>query len=87
MNRIELIGFIAAVLTTSGFVPQVYKTIKTKSVEGVSLTMYFVLFTGIVCWFFYGILINSQSIIVANLASGLLVFILIVLRIMYKKLK
>lgn len=87
MNRIELIGFIAAILTTFGFVPQVYKTIKTKSVEGVSLTMYFVLFIGIVCWFFYGILINSLSIIAANLASGLLVLILIVLRIMYKKSK
>lgn len=49
MNKIEWIGILAAALTTSGFVPQVYKTIKTKSVEGVSLTMYFVLFTGIVC--------------------------------------
>ena len=87
MNKIEWIGILAAALTTSGFVPQVYKTIKTKSVEGVSLTMYFVLFTGIVCWFFYGLLIHSVSIIAANLASGFLVFVLIVLRIIYKKPK
>ena len=40
--NIELIGLIAAVLTTVGFVPQLVKTVKTKDVEGISLTMYLV---------------------------------------------
>ena len=60
--NIEFIGVIAAILTTSGFAPQVYKTLKTKSVEGVSLTMYLVLFIGMLFWFYYGILIDSFSI-------------------------
>ncbi|WP_445734611.1 PQ-loop domain-containing transporter [Mariniflexile sp.] len=34
MNDIEIIGFIAAILTTTAFLPQVCKTWKTKDVSG-----------------------------------------------------
>ncbi len=81
----EFIGIIAAILTTSGFVPQVYRSLKTKNVSGISLTMYLVLFTGMLFWLYYGILIQSLSIILANIISGLLVFVLILLRLIYKK--
>jgi len=85
--NIEFIGVIAAILTTSGFAPQVYKTLKTKSVEGVSLTMYLVLFIGMLFWFYYGILIDSFSIILANIVSGMLVLIQIIAKIIYGKRK
>ena len=35
----EIIGLAAAALTTAAFIPQVYKTWKTKSVDELSLTM------------------------------------------------
>lgn len=82
---IEIIGIIAAILTTSGFIPQLYKTIKTKNVEGVSLTMFSVLFIGILFWLVYGFLIDSFAIKIANIFSGIIVFILIVLRVLYNK--
>ena len=80
----EIIGLIAASLTTAAFVPQVYKTWKTKLVDELSLTMYLVFFTGIVLWLIYGILINSLSIILANTITGLLVLLLIYFKIKYK---
>ena len=83
--NIEFIGIVAAILTTSGFVPQVYRSLKTKNVSGISLTMYLVLFTGMLFWLYYGILIQSLSIILANIISGLLVFVLIILRLIYKE--
>lgn len=83
--NIELIGFVAAILTTAGFAPQVYKTIKTKAVKDVSLSMYLVLFVGMGFWLFYGILIDSFSIILANIVSGILVFIQIATKIIYGK--
>ena len=82
---IELVGIIAAILTTSSFVPQVYKTWKSKNVDGISLTMFLALFIGILFWLVYGILIGSFSIILANIVSGLLVGALVLLRIIYKK--
>mgnify|MGYP001817966261 CR=1 FL=1 len=83
--NLEYIGIIAAILTTSGFVPQVYKTLKTKEVKGISLSMYLVLFVGMVFWLIYGIKIYSFSIILANIVSGLLVLIQIIAKIIYNK--
>lgn len=83
--NLEYIGVIAAILTTSGFVPQVYKTLKTKEVKGISLSMYLVLFIGMVFWLIYGIRINSFSIILANIVSGLLVLMQIIAKIFYGK--
>lgn len=85
--NVEYIGIIAAVLTTSGFAPQVYKSLKTKAVEGVSLSMYLVLFFGMLCWLYYGIRMESLSIILANIVSGLLVLIQIVAKIYYSNSK
>ena len=82
---IEYIGLIAAILTTSGFAPQVYKTLKTKSVKGVSLSMYLVLFIGMLFWLSYGIMMDSLSIILANIVSGMLVLIQIIAKIIYNK--
>ncbi len=82
--NIEIIGLIAAVLTTFGFVPQVLKSLKTKNVEGISLTMYLAMFVGLIFWLIYGFLIDSFAIKLANMVSGILVFTLIVLRIIYK---
>lgn len=84
---IEYIGIVAAILTTSGFAPQVYKSLKTKAVEGVSLSMYLVLFAGMLFWLYYGIRMDSISIIIANIVSGLLVLIQIVAKIIYTNSK
>ena len=64
---VEIIGIIGASLTTASFVPQVYKVVKTKSVEGISLTMYLVFFIGILFWLYYGLKIESFSVIMANI--------------------
>lgn len=83
--NVELIGLIAAVLTTVGFVPQLIKTLKTKDVEGISLTMYLVMFLGLIFWLTYGFLIDSFAIKLANIVSGIIVSLLIILKVLYKK--
>ena len=82
--QIEIIGLIAAVLTTSSFMPQVYKIWKLKSSDGVSLSMYLFMFTGVVMWFFYGILNESIAVISANLVAGVLQLIIIYFKLKLK---
>ena len=84
MDKIEIIGLVAAVLTTASFVPQVYKAWKQKATKDISLTMYLSLFVGLVLWLIYGIQIESLSIILANAVTGLLVLMVIFLKIKYK---
>jgi MtN3 and saliva related transmembrane protein len=84
IDKYEIIGLLAAVLTTSAFVPQVYKTWKTKSVENISLTMYIVMATGICLWLLYGILLNSLSLILANSITVILTVVIIIFKVRYK---
>ena len=82
--QVELIGLTAAALTTAAFVPQLIKILKTKETNGVSLTMYLVMFTGIVTWFIYGLLIESIAVIAANLVTGILQIGIIILKLKHR---
>ena len=84
MNATNIIGFSAAISTTIAFVPQVIKTIKTKSVKDISLIMYIIFTTGIFLWLVYGILINSKPVILANIVTFILALIVLMLKIKYK---
>lgn len=77
----EIIGIIAAIFTTSGFIPQVYKIYKEKNAKGVSLTMYLILIIGVLLWLVYGILIGSLSIIIANSVTALLQLCVIIFKL------
>lgn len=81
---LDVIGFIAAILTTSAFVPQVYKIWKRKSGKDVSLVMYLIMLTGVCMWGFYGIMIKSPPIIVANTVTALLLLVVVYLKLKYK---
>ena len=82
--NIEIIGVAAGILTTIAYLPQVRKTLKTKSVKELSLTMYLVMFTGVMLWLTYGILIHSFSMILANIVTGILTATLIYFKLRYK---
>ncbi len=66
MNLILVIGNIAAFLTTASFLPQAVKVIRTRNTTAISLPMYLMFISGIICWLTYGIGINDRPIIMAN---------------------
>ncbi|HRV55994.1 MAG: SemiSWEET transporter [Flavobacteriaceae bacterium] len=81
----ETIGFAAAILTTTAFLPQVYKTWKTKDVSGLSLPMLLIFFIGIVLWLIYGFLMESPSMIFANSITVVSSFLLLYFKLKYNK--
>lgn len=66
MEPTEIIGFVAASLTTVSFYPQAFKIIKTKDTQSISLVMYSIINLGIGLWLVYGILKGDKPIIYAN---------------------
>lgn len=84
-DDVELIGFAAAFLTTIAFIPQVFKVLKTKSVEGLSLTTYLLYVSGVFLWFIHGVNLESLSMIVGNFVSILLTLIILFFIIKSKK--
>lgn len=71
MDTISLIGTIAATLTTTSFMPQAAKVIKTRHTHDISLGMYFLMTIGVAVWLVYGIMLEQWPIIISN-AIGLI---------------
>ncbi len=69
---IDLIGSIAAFLTTVAFVPQVVRIWRSRSAADISLPMYVVFTLGVILWLVYGILLGAMPIIIANCVTLLL---------------
>jgi len=84
LNFYEIIGLLAACITTASFLPQVFKTYKTKDTSGLSLTMYIAFFIGIILWLIYGIQLNSLPMILANVITAMLSLFLIIMKLKYK---
>ena len=84
-NYIDLFGFLAALLTTIAFLPQLYKTWKTKSADDVSLIMLILFITGLICWIIYGLKIQSIPILVANVVTFIFNFSILILKLSYNK--
>ena len=66
MTLTDAIGYLAAALTTSSFVPQAVLTVRTRNVSGISLGMYSVFTLGVGLWLAYGVVIGEWPIVIAN---------------------
>jgi MtN3 and saliva related transmembrane protein len=81
----KIVGIIAAVCTTSGFIPQIIRGIRTKRLDDVSPVMCMLLIFGLSLWLSYGIHIEDMIIIVANAFGVLFSIIIISLRFKYMR--
>lgn len=68
----DLIGSVAAMLTTASFIPQAWHSFKTRDVSGISLGMYSVFTVGVALWLLYGVLLRSWPLMIANTITLLL---------------
>ena len=76
----QAIGFWAGSLTTVAYAPQVVKTWKMGG-QGLAWTTLALFGLGVALWFVYGLVQNSQPIIIANALTGMQVLLLIGLKI------
>ena len=81
----DLIGFIAASLTTLAFVPQAWHSYKTRDLSGISLPMYSLFSIGVAFWLGYGVMIMSWPIIIANSITLMLSLLVLVLKVAHLK--
>ena len=79
------IGAIAATLTMFSFVPQVFRSLRTKSVKDVSPVTLFQLEAGVFLWMVYGIARQDPIIIIANVTTFITLAVLIFLYFKYGK--
>ena len=81
----EFFGYLAAILTTTAFLPQLIKTIKTQKADDVSLITLIMFICGVFSWVIYGFLISSIPILTANVITFLLNFSILISKVSYSK--
>ncbi len=77
----ELIGYMAATLTTMSFLPQAIMTIRTRDTESLSLSMYGMFALGVLLWLIYGIYLSNKAIIIANAVTLVLAAVILSVKI------
>lgn len=77
----NLIGYPAAFLTTVAFLPQAWKSWRSRDLSGISLPMYALFTLGVALWLVYGILLGSVPIMLGNGITLALASVLLVLKI------
>jgi MtN3 and saliva related transmembrane protein len=76
-----MLGTVAGLLSTSSFVPQVWKAWKEGHTEAISKKMYVVTVSAFTLWTVYGFVIGSWPIVIFNILSLLLSSAILVLKI------
>lgn len=84
INSIQLLGLAGGTLTTISLIPQLVKSVKTKSTKDISLIMFLCTATGTLLWLAYGILRNDIPVIAANSITFLFASAIIILKLKYR---
>ena len=78
------IGIIAACLTMFGFIPQIARMYRTKSVADISIGTLFQFTLGVTLWAVYGFSVSDPILIGANIVSLLTLVVALGLYFHYK---
>jgi len=81
MNIWILVGIIGITFTSLQLIPQVYKSLKTKSVRDLSLGLSIIVGLGSITWIIYAWHLNDIPIFIANLINLIAALILFSLKI------
>jgi MtN3 and saliva related transmembrane protein len=83
MRLTTLLGFVAGMLTTISFVPQVLHAWRSKRCDDLSWAMLLTFSAGVVFWLLYGIRLWAMPVIVANAVTLALLLIIMGLKARY----
>ena len=82
---LTILGVSAGILILTGWVEQIYKGYKTKSMKDISKFLMMFIAAGSILWLIYGIIVVDIFIIGTNIAAIVLMFIVLVMKKRYDK--
>lgn len=81
----NILGLVAGGITSVAMLPQLFKILKEKNAEDLSLWMILVLISGLSLWVWYGILKDELPIILSNAFAVLVNICLLICYFIYRK--
>jgi len=82
---VNLIGYVAATLTTISFLPQLIRVVKLRSARDISLGMFLIFSVGTLFWFLYGLLAHSFPVLIANAITLALSMSILILKLRFDR--
>jgi len=77
------IGYAAGMATIAAFALQAIRILKTKTISGLSGYMYILYSLSLICWFTYGVYIESWILAIFNLITFVFTFVILLLILYY----
>ena len=81
MTLATMIGFAASFCTTAAFLPQVWRTWRSKSTKDISLPTYLAYSVGLALWLIYGLMVRDAPLIVSNAITFVLALTILGLKL------
>lgn len=81
MNAATIIGYIAAVISVSAFVPQAWRIVKTRDTKSLSKRMWIAECAAFACWSAYGVMLGELPIIIPNVLCLILSLFILMMKI------
>ena len=85
MQNLDILGLVATCFTTSSFIPQVWRTWKTRDVSGISLSTYLIISVGLILWLIYGWLKGDLPLMIANSMMVVLTGAITVMKLRFQR--
>ena len=83
---LTMLGISAGVLILTGWVEQIYKGYKTKSMKDISKFLMIFISAGAILWLIYGLIILDVFIIGTNIAAIILMLIVLLMKRRYDEM-
>ena len=82
---LTILGVAAGILILTGWVEQIYKGYKTKSLKDVSKFLMIFISAGAILWLIYGVIVSDIFIIGTNIAAIVLMMIVLTMKRRYDR--
>ena len=77
---LTILGVAAGVLILSGWIDQIYKGYKSKSLKDISMLLLIFISIGVILWLIYGIIVEDVFIVGTNIAAIILMSIVLTMK-------
>jgi len=85
LSLVDLIGSAAALCSMTSFTPQIFKILREKHADDVSLRMFLLTVTGFVLWTTYGVMSHSWPVTASNAVCLALSAIILFLKLKFSR--
>jgi len=85
VSSADWVGYLAGILTTVAFIPQVIRLWRTRSARDISLGMYWAFTAGVALWLVYGLMIDALPVVITNGVTLVLAGAVLLLKLRFSK--